>query len=62
MPASGEIMYPAPTTCATSWIVPPRNTPAARVHITANTITGSSIATRISLTRVAMSPVSFDML
>ena len=29
-PATGEIAYPAPTTCATSWMVPPRKIPAAR--------------------------------
>ncbi len=27
-PDSGETAYPAPTTCATSWIVPPRKIPA----------------------------------
>ena len=40
----------------------PRPWLRARVIITANTITGSSIATRISLTSVATSPVSCDML
>ena len=34
----------------------------ARTNMTANTITGTSIATRISLTTVAMSPVSWLML
>ena len=33
-----------------------------RDTVTANTITGSSMATRISLMTVAVSPVSFDML
>ena len=26
---SGEMMLPAPTTCATSWMAPPRNRPAS---------------------------------
>ena len=44
--------------------LPPAAPPSARarVSITANTITGTSIATRISLTKVATSPVSVDML
>jgi hypothetical protein len=29
-PAVGEMVKPAPTTCATSWIVAPRNIPAVR--------------------------------
>ncbi len=40
----------------------PMSAKRARTSITANTITGTSIATRISLTKVATSPVSFDML
>ncbi|MOA45433.1 hypothetical protein D3C78_1678290 [compost metagenome] len=39
----------------------PGSTPRARVIIAAQRITGSSIATRISLTTVALSPVSWDM-
>ncbi|MNT48336.1 hypothetical protein D3C72_1851110 [compost metagenome] len=40
---------------------PPTALPVARVNITANRITGSSAATRISLTSVAVSPVACDM-
>ena len=29
-PVSGPMEKPAPTTCATSWMVPPRNTPESR--------------------------------
>ncbi len=29
-PASGDTEKPAPTTCATSWIVPPKKIPVAR--------------------------------
>ena len=36
--------------------------PCLRVIMAATTITGSSMATRISLTTVATSPVSVDML
>ena len=37
------------------------STAPRRVNSTANTITGSSIATRTNLTTVAASPVSCDM-
>ncbi|MNN46617.1 hypothetical protein D3C81_1610030 [compost metagenome] len=39
----------------------PGSTPRARVIMAAHRITGSSIATRISFTTVALSPVSWDM-
>ncbi|MCY1453174.1 hypothetical protein D9M71_701500 [compost metagenome] len=42
--------------------LPVGSAPCMRVIIAAVTITGSSIATRISLTTVAVSPVSVDML
>ncbi|MNF13536.1 hypothetical protein D3C80_2154180 [compost metagenome] len=41
---------------------PVGSAPCMRVIMAATTITGSSMATRISLTTVAVSPVSGDML
>ncbi|MNV95032.1 hypothetical protein D3C71_1898840 [compost metagenome] len=42
--------------------LPVGSAPCMRVIIAAVTITGSSMATRINLTTVAVSPVSVDML
>ncbi|MNF95386.1 hypothetical protein D3C84_781340 [compost metagenome] len=47
-PMSCDMLYPAPTTCATSWMVAPRNTPACSgSRPSARAITGYTIIARV---------------